>query len=136
MSWHECSLVVTKYNKMSTLRKIFQILVLFGIWETASANIILFEEDTVKKDSVTIRNNSLDQPAWQQITYLETKNQFIPNIATQIDTSYLLKKGRKKDIQNSDLNINEDVGLEEWKIKFYYKDVLTARESSVIMYKK
>jgi hypothetical protein len=121
---------------MSTLRKILQIIILFGIWETASANIILFEKDTIKKDSVTVRNYSLDQPVWQQVAYLETRNQFIPNIATQIDTSYLLKKGRKNDIQNSDLIIKEDVGLEEWKVEFFYKDILAEKEPTRLKYTK
>ena len=121
---------------MSTLRKILQILILFGIWETASANIILFEEDTLKKDSVTVRGYTLDQPSWQQIAYLETRNQLTPNIATQIDTINLLKKGRKKDIQNSDLIIKEDVGFEEWKVKFYYKDVLVDKRPAISKYTK
>jgi len=121
---------------MSTLRKILQILVLFGIWETASANIILFEEDTIKKDSVIVRDYSMDQPTWQQIAYLESQKQLNSNIATQIDTSYLFNKGRKNDIQNTDVKIKEDVGLEEWKIKFYYKDILAEREPAILKYKK
>lgn len=121
---------------MIMLKKILPIMLLVLLYFSVFSNILYNESlnrwiDTSKLSCLTIDDSSANK-----IASCEKKKQYTQHIATPIDSTTSSKNEIKESIEESEITVKDDVGLEEWKIVFYYKDALAAQETRVSYYRK